>query len=213
LIELATAYTTYVNQSVYSKPVFITKIEDKNGHIIATYEDLNPKQKEEKAFSDDTRQVMIEFLKETVNNGTANRLRSTYHLTNNIAGKTGTTQDNKDGWFVGIMPKLVTVVWVGNDNQQIGFSNTGIGQGANSALPMFANFLKKLNGDSKYKNITQARFENPSEKVLRNVDCEPTKEEGLFKQLFGRDKKNEKSFKKKRKKGFLSWFKKDKDSV
>jgi penicillin-binding protein 1A len=213
LIELATAYTTYVNQSVSSKPVFITKIEDKNGHVIATYEDLNPKHSEEKAFSDDTRQVMLEFLKETVNNGTASRLRSTYNLTNNIAGKTGTTQENKDGWFVGVMPKLVTVVWVGNDNQQIGFSNTSIGQGANSALPMFAVFLQKLNADSKYKNLTQAKFENPSEKVLRNADCDLTKEEGFFEQLFGADKKNKKSFKKKKKKGFLSWFKKNKDSV
>ena len=67
---------------------------------------------------------MLEFLKATVNDGTAQRLRSTYNFNNEIAGKTGTTQDNKDGWFVGIMPNLVTVTWVGNDNQQIGFSNT-----------------------------------------------------------------------------------------
>lgn len=212
LIELATAYTTYVNQSMPSKPVFITKIEDKQGNVIATYEDLNPETLKDKAFSEDTRQVMLEFLKETVNNGTASRLRSTYNLSNDIAGKTGTTQDNKDGWFVGIMPKLVTVVWVGNDNQQIGFSNTSIGQGANSALPMFATFLQKLNLDTRYKNITQASFEKPSEKVLKAIDCELTKEESFFKQLFGNEK-SAKPFKKKKKKGFFSWFKKDKDSV
>ncbi len=212
LMELATAYTTYVNQSKPSKPVFITKIEDKNGHVIATYEDLNPETPKTEAFSEDTRQVMLEFLKETVNNGTASRLRSTYNFSNDIAGKTGTTQDNKDGWFVGIMPKLVTVVWVGNDNQQIGFSNTNIGQGANSALPMFAKFLQKLNSDPNYQNISQARFVKPSEKILKAIDCELTKEESFFKQLFG-NKKSEKPFKKKRKKGFFSWLKKDKDSI
>ncbi|GGG54161.1 transglycosylase domain-containing protein [Bizionia arctica] len=212
LIELARAYTSYVNQSVSSKPVFITRIEDKNGNVIATYEDLNPTNSKEKAFSDDTRQFMLEFLQETVNNGTASRLRSNYNLTNDIAGKTGTTQDNKDGWFVGIMPKLVTVVWVGNDNQQIGFSSTGIGQGANSALPIFAKYIQKLNSDPNYKNITQASFEAPSKKVAQAMDCDLSKEEGFFKQLFGNDKK-EKSFEKKKKKGFFSWLKKDNDSI
>ncbi|MCX7547642.1 transglycosylase domain-containing protein [Xanthomarina sp. F1114] len=213
LIELTTAYTSYINNSIPSKPVFITKIEDKNGNTIASYEDLNPKNPKQKAaFSDDTRQIMLELLKETVNNGTASRLRSTYNLKNEIAGKTGTTQDNKDGWFVGIMPNLVTVTWVGNDNQQIGFSNTRIGQGANSALPMFAKFLQKLNKDSSYNNITQATFEKPSDQVLNALDCDLTKKDGFFKQLFGKDKTEEK-FKKKKKKGFFSWLKKDKDSI
>ncbi|PWI31396.1 penicillin-binding protein [Flavobacteriaceae bacterium LYZ1037] len=212
MIELATAYTSYVNNSIPSKPVFITRIEDKNGNVIASYKDLNPIQSDEKAFSDDTRQIMLEFLKETVNNGTASRLRSSYNLSNEIAGKTGTTQDNKDGWFVGVTPKLVTVTWVGNDNQQIGFSNTRIGQGANSALPMFAKYLLKLNSNIDYKNFTQATFEKPSEKVLKVINCELTKEEGFFKQLFGSDKE-ENTFKKKKKKGFFSWLKKDKDSV
>ncbi|MCX7550607.1 transglycosylase domain-containing protein [Xanthomarina sp. F2636L] len=213
LIELATAYTSYVNKSIPSKPIFITRIEDKNGNVIATYDDLNPKSsKVEKAYSDNSRQIILEFLKETVNNGTANRLRSTYNLKNEIAGKTGTTQDNKDGWFVGIIPNLVTVTWVGNDNQQIGFSNTRIGQGANSALPMFAKFLQKLNNDSTYKNITDASFETPSDQVKKSINCDYTKEDSFFNQLFGKDKTKER-FKKKKKKGFFSWLKKDKDSV
>lgn len=212
LIELATAYTTFVNKSTPSKPVFITRIEDKNGNLIASFEDLNPSNPKKAAYSDNTRQIMLEFLKETVNNGTASRLRSTYNLKNEIAGKTGTTQDNKDGWFVGITPNLVTVTWVGNDNQQIGFSNTRIGQGANSALPMFAMFLQKLNSNSKYRNITQASFETSSDKVLNDIDCDLTKEESFFNQLFG-GKKSEKKFKKKKKKGFFSWLKKDTDSV
>ncbi|MEO6346672.1 MAG: transglycosylase domain-containing protein [Aquaticitalea sp.] len=210
MMEMAKAYTSYVNDSRPSTPIFITRIEDKNGKLIASFEDLNPKTKNEKAFSNTTRQVMMEFMKATVEEGTANRLRSSYKLTNAIAGKTGTTQDNKDGWFVGILPNLVTLTWVGNDNQQIGFSSTRIGQGANSALPIFANFLQKLNGDSNYKFITQAHFENPSEDVLQLLDCEPTKTDGFFKRLFTNDK-DTKTFKKKKKKGIFSWLKKKKD--
>lgn len=212
VLELAKAYTSFVNGSRPSNPVFITKIEDKDGNIIASYEDLHPEDtsKTDMAFGDDTRQVMLEFMKATVNQGTAARLRSTYQLPNAIAGKTGTTQDNKDGWFVGIMPKLVTVTWVGNDNQQIGFSSTGLGQGANSALPIFAKYIQKLNADSKYNSLTKAAFETPSETVLNSLDCEPTKTDGFFKRLFG-NKKDERKFEKKEKKksgGIFGWLKK-----
>lgn len=219
VLELATAYTTYVNEGRPSRPIFITKIEDKDGNIIASYEDLNPQNDTttDLAFSDTTRQVMLEFMKATVNEGTAARLRSSYQLPNAIAGKTGTTQDNKDGWFVGIMPKLVTVTWVGNDNQQIGFSSTGLGQGANSALPIFAKYIQKLNTDSQYNKITKAAFETPSEAVINALDCEPTKKDGFFKRLFG-NKKDERKFEKKEKKkkkkggGIFGWLKKkDKD--
>ncbi len=210
LIELAKAYTCFVNDSKPSTPIFITKIEDTEGHIIASFNDINPKQTTQKAFSDYTRQVMLEFLKATVDDGTAQRLRSTYGFKNDIAGKTGTTQDNKDGWFVGIMPTLITVAWVGNDNQQIGFSNTSIGQGANSALPIFANYLQQLNNDSKYNNITNAYFETPSNDVIQDLDCELTKKDGFFQRLFGTDSKI-KTFKKKKKKGLFLWLTGDKD--
>lgn len=212
VLELATAYTSYVNGSKPSNPVFITKIEDKDGNIIASYEDLHPNKisNSDMAFSEDTRQVMMEFMKATVNEGTAARLRSNYQLPNAIAGKTGTTQDNKDGWFVGIMPKLVTVTWVGNDNQQIGFSSTGLGQGANSALPIFAKYIQKLNADPNYINLTKASFESPSEAVLNSLACEPSKTDGFFKRLFG-NKKDERQFEKKEKKkggGIFGWLKK-----
>jgi len=207
MMVLAKAYTSYVNKSIPSTPIFITRIEDKNGNVIASFDDLNPEPAAEKAFSNTTRQVMLEFMKATVNDGTAARLRSTYQFENDIAGKTGTTQDNKDGWFVGLTPKLVTITWVGNDNQQIGFSSTGIGQGANSALPIFANYLQKLNDDSKYNAITQAKFEEPSEDVLQSLECELTKTDGFFKRLLG-NKKDTQTFEKKEKKGIFDWLKK-----
>lgn len=214
LLELAKAYTTYVNGSKPATPIFITKIEDKDGNTIASFNDLYAQHPSPNmAFSDDTRQVMLEFMKSTINEGTASRLRTKYQLPNAIAGKTGTTQDNKDGWFVGVMPKLITIAWVGNDNQQIGFSTTHLGQGANSALPIFAKYLQRLNKDSRYNQVTQASFETPSAEVLQTLDCEATKADGFFKRLLGSQKETQKFMKKekkKKRKGIFGWLKKNK---
>ncbi len=187
--ELAGAYASYVNNSKPVKPYFITKIEDKNGVEIVSFK---PEVQETKAYSDYTRQVILQMMKSTVNSGTAARLRSTYNLKNNIAGKTGTTQDNKDGWFVGITPNLVTVNWVGNDNYNIGFKTTGLGQGANSALPIFAKFYQKLNADSNYSSITKSSFENASNEVLEALNCEEEKRDDFLKRLFSKKKKERK---------------------
>ena len=188
LKELTGAYASYVNGSKPVTPYAITKVTDGNGRVIAEFkpEEVEP------AFKDYTRQVMLEIMQSTVNKGTASRLRSTYGLNNDIAGKTGTTQDNKDGWFVGITPKLVTVTWVGNDNQSIGFRTTGLGQGANSALPIFAKFYYKLNKDSKYNNITKSRFETPADQVVSDLDCNEEKRDGLLKRIFSSKKKQRK---------------------
>lgn len=210
LLELAKAYTSFVNESKPTTALFITKIEDKNGNLI--FENEAEEKELEQVYSDYTRQVMLEFMKATINEGTATRIRNTYGLTNDIAGKTGTTQDNKDGWFVGITPKLVTVTWVGNDDQRIGFSSTGIGQGANSALPIFGEFMQELNRDEDFNSITQAKFETPDDEVLNALDCELSKEDGFFKKLFGGEK-DKKEFKKEKKKkgGIFSFLKGKKD--
>ncbi len=191
--ELAGAYASYVNNSKGVQPFYITKIEDKNGNLIASFE---PEISEEAAFSDYTRQVMLEMMKSTVNKGTATRLRTTYGLKNEIAGKTGTTQDNKDGWFVGITPKLVTITWVGNDNYAIGFKTTALGQGANSALPIFGKLYQKMNEDTVFDPITKSNFEKVSDKVLDDLDCKPEKRDNFLKRLFSK-KKKKKKFKKK----------------
>ncbi|GAA3558186.1 transglycosylase domain-containing protein [Snuella lapsa] len=189
LKDLTGAYASYVNKSKPVKPYAITKIEDKHGHVIASFK---PEIAEEVAYSDYTREVMLQIMQSTVNSGTAARLRSSYSLKNAIAGKTGTTQNNKDGWFVGITPKLVTVTWVGNDNHSIGFKSTSIGQGANSALPIFAKFYQKLNADREFNSITKSMFEKPSQEVLDDLDCEPEKRDGFFKRLFGGSNKKKK---------------------
>jgi len=191
LKELAGAYASYVNNSKGVKPYCITKIEDKDGKLIASVE---PQVIKTPAYSDYTRQVLLEMLKSTVNKGTASRLRTMYHLGNEIAGKTGTTQDNNDGWFVGLTPKMVVVTWVGNDNNNIGFKTTALGQGANTALPIFAKFYQKLNKDPDFNAITKSRFEKATEDVLEDLDCQPEKEDSFFQRLFGK-KKKEKKFK------------------
>merc|ERR1711939_125092 len=96
-----------------------------------------------------------------------------YKLKNDIAGKTGTTQDNKDGWFVGITPGMVAVTWVGNEDYRIGFSSTGLGAGANSALPIYAKLMQRLNADTTYASITQQKFRSPSAEVANALNCAP----------------------------------------
>jgi len=209
--ELAKAYTSFVNNGKPSTPYYITKIEDGNGNVLAEFKPEIPKTR---VISEVNRQVMIEMMKATVNEGTATRLRNTYKLQNDIAGKTGTTQSNKDGWFVGITPKLITVTWVGADDHRIGFRNTAIGQGANSALPIFALFLQKLNEEKEFNEITQARFKTPSAEVAEMMDCEVSKRDGFFERLLTNPekKKGDKRNGKKEKGFFKRLFgKKDKN--
>lgn len=195
--EIATAYTSYVNKGRPSTPYYITRIEDREGNLLKNFE---PKISKAPAFSETSRALMIEMMKATINEGTAVRLRSIYGLPNDIAGKTGTTQSNKDGWFVGITPKLVTVTWVGTDDHRIGFKSTAIGQGANSALPIFAQFLKNLNSIAQYDNITKARFDPLSPTVAALLACEPEKRDGFLKRLFTNAEKEKGSTRKKEKK-------------
>ncbi|WP_242156197.1 penicillin-binding protein 1A [Aestuariivivens sediminis] len=191
LKEVTGAYASYVNDGKFVKPYSITQIRDRAGKVIAS---IKPKVALTPAYSNYTRQVLLEIMKSTVNHGTASRIRHVYNLKNDIAGKTGTTQNNKDGWFVGITPKLVTVTWVGNDNHNIGFSSTKLGQGANSALPIFAKFYQKLNADSKFDIITKSKFEVSSSQVIKDLDCKPEKRDSFLERLF-RSKRQKKTFK------------------
>lgn len=206
LAEVAKAYTSYVNEGRPSTPYYITRIEDGEGNILAEFQ---PEIARNRAFTETNRMLMIEMMKSTINEGTAVRLRSQYGLKNDIAGKTGTTQANKDGWFVGIMPRLVTVTWVGADDHRIGFKSTSIGQGANSALPIFALFLKSLNENERYNEITTARFSPPSETLLAMLNCEPEERDGFFDRLFSGNDRNDRDNKrtqrppKKEKKGLF----------
>ncbi|AKA35872.1 transglycosylase domain-containing protein [Flagellimonas lutaonensis] len=193
ITELAGAYASYLNNGKPVKPMLITAIATANDSILTTF---SPEIGSEKAFSNDTRQLMLEMMKATVDKGTAARIRTTYRLKNDIAGKTGTTQYNKDAWFVAVMPKLVHVNWVGLDDHEIGFKSTHLGQGANAALPLFALLLKEMNKDKRFDTLTRARFKTPSQEILKRLDCEPVKRDGFLKRLFTNpNKKKKRKFK------------------
>jgi penicillin-binding protein 1A len=184
--EMAGAYASYVNHGKPVVPILISSINNYKDSILDTF---TPTISKVQAFSEENRQIMLEFMKATINEGTGSRIRNTYGLKNDIAGKTGTTQNNKDAWFVALTPKLVHVTWVGLDNHEIGFKNTSLGQGASAALPIFAIWMQKLNKDASYNYITRARFIKPDAAVISMLDCEPVKRDGFFKRLFKNPKK------------------------
>ena len=193
--EMAGAYASYVNKGRAAKPFLIRGITNYNDSILETF---TPTISSVQSFSEENRQIMLEFMKATINEGTGARIRNTYGLENDIAGKTGTTQNNKDAWFVAITPKIVHVTWVGLDNHEIGFKNTSLGQGASAALPIFALWMQKLNKETTYNYITGARFKVPDAVVVSMLDCEPVKRDGFFKRLFKNPKKKKtKNFKEK----------------
>lgn len=201
--NLAGSFASYANRGKAAKPYYLTRIEDKYGNVLVEFE---PQVAKNAAFSSTTGQVMIEMMKETVNSGTAARLRYKYQLPNDIAGKTGTTQNNRDGWFVGITPNLISVTWAGTDDPRIGFPSTHIGQGANSALPAFALLMQKMNGDSQFNEITQAKFPAPSSTVQMMLNCEPEKRDNFLNRLFT-NKDQPKKAQKEEKKGLFSKIK------
>jgi penicillin-binding protein 1A len=155
LYEMTGAMSTFANKGIFVQPLFITRIEDKNGNVIAQFV---PHQDE--AMNEETAYMMIGLMKGVVESGTGGRLRGKYGLTNPIAGKTGTTQSNSDGWFMGLTPDLVTGVWVGGDDRSIRFRSTSLGQGANMALPIWALYMKKVYADNTLQ-LTKGDFERP----------------------------------------------------
>ncbi len=188
LYEMVNAYCTFANAGKSTDLYFISKIEDKNGNVIWQH----PKSKSKQVLTASTSQMMIEMLKNVVNEGTAIRIRNTYKLPNDIAGKTGTTQSNADGWFMAITPKLVTGVWVGGEYPSIHFRTTALGQGANMALPIYALYQQQINQDSKYRSIAQARFPKPPDHVLHELDCDPFKEDvNIWEAIFGTKEERE----------------------
>ena len=156
LIEMVGAMSTFANLGVYIKPMFITRIEDKNGNVIQRF---SPEESE--AMSELTAYKMLELMKGVVQSGTGIRLRSLYGFKNPIAGKTGTTQKNSDGYFMGITPDLTTGVWVGAEDRSVHFRSTKLGQGSHTALPIWAYYMRKVYND-KSLNISQGDFPKPN---------------------------------------------------
>lgn len=157
VFEMVGANSTFVNKGTYIQPTFITRIEDKNGRVL---EEFVPKSDE--VFSEEKAYTMIQLMRGVVDEGTGLRLRFKYKLYNQIAGKTGTTQRNADGWFMGLTPELAAGVWVGGEDRSIHFNSMAEGQGASMALPIWAKFFNKVYADKKL-NVSQGEFPKPKQ--------------------------------------------------
>ena len=182
LFEMVGAYSTFANKGIYVKPITITRIEDKNGTVLF---EVSPETRD--VISEESAFVTLNLLKGVTEGGSGQRLRHNvaeenyayqavvtgypYEFTNPIAGKTGTTQNHSDGWFMGMVPNLVTGVWVGGEDRAVHFDNIAYGQGASMALPIWALFMKAA-----YENptlaISEEDFEAP-EVVGIPIDCVP----------------------------------------
>ena len=164
--EMVGAYSTFVNKGIWTEPIIVNRIEDKNGILL---QEFSPKTNE--AMSEKTADLMVRMLQGVVDGvynphanitmGTGVRLRRTYKFENEIGGKTGTTQNNSDGWFMGITPNLVTGVWSGNEDRSVHFRNTFYGQGANMALPIWAEYMNQVYADTSSLGIYPDKFDIP----------------------------------------------------
>lgn len=165
LSEMVGAYGTYANKGVWVEPILVTRIEDKNGNIL-----YNGKPKKQEVISEGTAYRMIALMQGVVEMGTSARLRFKYNFTNQIAGKTGTTNDNSDGWFIGMVPNLVTGVWVGGEERSIRFPSGLYGQGAAMALPIWALYMQKVYRNSSL-GISKDNFAVPDLMDGIEIDC------------------------------------------
>jgi len=183
LLEMVSAYSTFANKGLRVSPMIITRIEDKNGTVL---KDFIPETQE--VLSEESAFVILDLLKGVTESGSGIRLRSVYtsggkavtgfpyKFENPIAGKTGTTQNQSDGWFMGIVPNLATGVWTGGEDRATHFEGITKGQGATMSLPSWALFMKKCYAD-KSLNISKEDFEEP-ENLSINIKCEEKVEEG-----------------------------------
>ena len=154
--EMVSAYTAFVNHGIRAAHMFVTRIEDNEGNVITQFQ---PRMNE--VISEESANKMLYMLKAVVDGGTAGRLRHKYGFTAELGGKTGTTNNNSDAWFMGLTPTLVSGVWVGGDDRDIHFASMAMGQGATMALPVFALYMQKVYKDKQLGYNEKAVFDLP----------------------------------------------------
>lgn len=203
LFEMMRVYQAIANQGIAKNPLYISRIEDRNGELLEAFHPLT----EEKVIcSPENAALMVEMLRGVANDGTAAGLRMKYGVTADIAGKTGTTQKYTDGWFIGFTPSMVAGAWVGGDLQNIRFQTMRYGQGAYTAMPIWAGFMKSTFQDDHWRNLQNDTFQitastkdmmlcdDFSEKKPRQFrPIQKLKEKKIFKNLFRRNRKKSSS--------------------
>mgnify|MGYP000615088796 FL=1 len=166
LYEMVAAYNTFPSQGVYISPIFVTRIEDNMGNVLA---DFTTRKRE--AISEHTAYLMANLMQGVVNSGTAIRLRFKYGLKGEIAGKTGTTNDQSDGWFIGYTPSITAGAWVGAEDRQVHFESLSLGGGSNMALPIWGIWMKKVLADKTLDISETDKFIAPAGMHL-NLNCD-----------------------------------------
>lgn len=163
--EMVAAYNTFPSKGVYITPLFVSRIEDNQGNLISEFTN-----RKREAISERTAALMVNLMQGVIDEGTGRRLRFRYNLECDIAGKTGTTNDNSDGWFIGYTPTITAGIWVGCEDRQVHFESMALGQGANSALPIWGIFMQKCMNDSATGVSPTDRFVAPAG-ISFNLSC------------------------------------------
>lgn len=170
LYDMMTAYSTIANHGYFTEPIAVLRIEDRYGKVIYDFEKIIAARNKNQVIDSTTSYTMTRMMQHVVIYGTANALRSQYCRHCDFAGKTGTTQNHSDGWFIGYNPKIVTGVWVGGPSPAVRFRNMAYGRGAALAMPIVGNFWYKLSIDPKFASLTQEEFVK-NEKIISEMGC------------------------------------------
>ena len=161
LYEMVGAYSCFANKGVYTHPIFVTRIEDKNGNVLANFQPVK-----HEAISERSAYLMLTMLQGVVRNGTGSRIWSDkypWQIKAQVGAKTGTTNENSDGWFIGVTPNLVTGVWTGAEDRSVHFDQMTYGQGAYMALPIWAGYMRKVYDDNRLPYYETDRFDKPAD--------------------------------------------------
>jgi penicillin-binding protein 1A len=169
LMEMTAAYSCIANGGKTASPFYIVEIRDQYGNV---YNDFGGGKPSTRVLSEETASLVRSMLQTVIHEGTASRLRWKYNVYNDVAGKTGTTQSNADGWFMAMTPKLVVGTWAGADDPRIHFKSSELGQGANTALPMFAYFMQAVNENKSFKEVTNATFPALHHSLQQKLACD-----------------------------------------
>ncbi len=204
VMEMVAVYSCIANKGKSVTPYYITSIVSRDHVVLERYKSVNGEQ----IMSVENAQLLVQMLKRVVNEGTGAGMRSKFGITNDMAGKTGTTQSNADGWFIAMTPKLVVGSWVGADDPRIRFRSTALGQGASTALPIVATLFQQVNADSEFTKLSQSRFAPLPSHLERKLSCDLYKSDtNLLEKIFGKkEKESTRTFgekEKKKKKGFF----------
>ncbi len=196
LEEMICVYSEIVNGGRKVNPYYLKAIESNSGKVLEEFMNVQP---DEQVASPENCRIITQMLKSVVNGGTGSAIRSVWGIDSEFAGKTGTTQDQADGWFIGMTPRLVAGAWVGGEDPSVHFRTLGGGAGGHTALPIVGQFFSQILHQSKFQNLKYTSFESPSEESLAMMDIPPYREiievglKGFFRDLFGRKESDQRS--------------------